>query len=194
LKKALASAWLAAIVANSALSDASLTSAAIELHAYRERAMYDALAARAAELSRDAARSHATSFWSARIDVAEAALAGEPDVIALRNDPAVLEAFAELRRRDSIRLRERSGTERTQGPTVRDDRVVLEERIVIPTFPSGIRHVRNVDLVVLTRLAPRFDQVPDLYEAYGRAVAPVPLPDFLGALAVLLARHVLSFD
>jgi hypothetical protein len=54
--------------------------------------------------------------------------------------------------------------------------------------------VRNVDLIVLTRLAPQFEQVPDLYQAYTRAVAHVPLPDFLGALAVLISHGVLSFE
>ena len=43
----------------------------------------------------------------------------------------------------------------------------------------------------LVELAPDHRQVPDLYEAYNRQCAPVSLPDFLGALSVLLAKGAL---
>ena len=37
-------------------------------------------------------------------------------------------------------------------------------------------------------------QVPALCAAYNRSAPPVPLPDFLGALSVLLAKDVLRND
>ena len=40
----------------------------------------------------------------------------------------------------------------------------------------------------LTRLAPGFQQVPELFDAYTREVGPVPLPVFLKALATAVAR------
>jgi hypothetical protein len=45
--------------------------------------------------------------------------------------------------------------------------------------------------VLLSELATAHDQVGDLYAAYARAAAPVPLPDFLGALATLIGGEVL---
>jgi hypothetical protein len=81
-------------------------------------------------------------------------------------------------------------------PAVRDNRVILEEHLATPGFERGVRYVRNVDLVTLAALASEHDQVPDLYAAYGRAAAPAispPLPDFLGALSMLVAKGVLDF-
>jgi len=61
-----------------------------------------------------------------------------------------------------------------------------------PPVPSGVRYCRNVDLVVLARLAPEFEQVPDLFEAYNRSASPAPLPDFLGALSTLVGFGMLT--
>jgi hypothetical protein len=49
-----------------------------------------------------------------------------------------------------------------------------------------------VDLPTLVEIAGEHEQVPELYAAYGRARAPVPLPDFLGALSALLALGMLE--
>ena len=73
-------------------------------------------------------------------------------------------------------------------PAVSGREIVLEPRIVSPDRPSGVRHVRGVDLLVLLELAPLSAQVPDLFEAYGRRARTVTLPGFLYALAVAVAR------
>ena len=70
----------------------------------------------------------------------------------------------------------------------------MEQRIVDPDQPSGVRHVRGVDLLVLLELAPSQRQVPDLFEAYLRRSSPVALPDFLYALAMAVARRWLVVE
>ena len=191
IKKALSSAWLASVVVHTALVDAPMQNAALELYERRERAMYDSLRRRFAELSRDAAGAKATDFWRARSED-ETGDDSEPDVAALRRDPAVLAAFNELRRRDSIGLRPSDALRRTDRPTVRGDRIALEEHLVVPAFRDGVRYLRSVDLVKIVALAPAYDQVPDLYAAYNRAAPPAPLPDFLGALSVLVGTGMLD--
>jgi len=191
IKKALSSAWLASVVVHTALVDASMQGAALELYDGRERVMHDALRRRFAELSRDAAGDEATDFWRAR-SADDTGDDGEPDVAALRRDPEVLAAFDELRRRDSIGLRASDALRRTERPTVRGDRVALEEHLVVPAFREGVRYLRSVDLVKIVALAPAYDQVPDLYAAYNRAAPPAPLPDFLGALSVLVGKGMLD--
>jgi hypothetical protein len=52
--------------------------------------------------------------------------------------------------------------------------------------------LRSVDLVKIVALAPEYDQVPELYAAYNRAASPAPLPDFLGALSVLVGKGILD--
>jgi hypothetical protein len=76
---------------------------------------------------------------------------------------------------------------------MRGNRVVLQEHLATPTMPLGVRYCRNVDLVVIARLAGQFTQVPDLFDAYNRAAPPAPLPDFLGALSTLIGLEMLTF-
>ena len=195
IKKALSSAWLASVVVHTALLDETMRRPALELYERRERAMYDGLRQRFAELSRDAAGAqeggHATEFWRARA-AAEPADDSEPDVAALRQDPDVLAAFDAMRQKPSIALRPSPIVQRVERPVVRGDRVALEEHLVVPEFRDGVRYIRNVDLVKIVTLAPAHDQVPDLYAAYNRVAPPASLPDFLGVLSVLVAKRVLD--
>jgi flavin-dependent dehydrogenase len=191
IKKALSSAWLASVVVHTALVDESMRSAALTLYNRRERAMYDALRRRFGELSRDAAALQSADFWRAR-SVEEYGDDGEPDVAALRRDPDVLAAFDAIRGRDSVALRPSESLQRSALPTVLGDRVRLEEHLVVPAFRDGVRYLRSIDLVKIVALAPEYDQVPELYAAYNRAANPAPLPDFLGALSVLVGKGLLD--
>ena len=135
------------------------------------------------------------------------ALSGAPDVRRLREDPKVLGAFEELRSASSIRLHAAPELAWTEGPAVREDEVVLEPRLAAPSFPEGLRYLREVDVVRLLELireptARNQDgggtgaqgdgwDVPSLHTAYARSDRSIPLPDFLGALSVLLAEGAL---
>lgn len=191
VKKALASAWLGSVAVHTALIDSRAGAAAVELFAERERTMYDHLQRQSAMLSRDAADAHDSGFWLGRADVAEP-VAGELDVAALRSDARVLAAFARLRQQESLQLRAGDSLTFTERATVRGNRVVLQEHLATPTMPQGVRYCRNVDLVVIARLAGQFTQVPDLFDAYNRAAPPAPLPDFLGALSTLIGLELLT--
>ena len=198
VKKALSSAWLAGVVVHTCLTSNGMQSAALRLFDEREHAMYSSLRRRATELAREAQPAHGLSKWADETDTAPVApdRLAEPDIAMLRRDPAVLAAFEEIRRRPALRLRVSDGVPRVRQPTVRDNRVVLEEQLAAPGFERGVRYVRNVDLITLAALASKHDQVPDLYAAYGRAAGPSaspPLPDFLGALSMLVAKGVLDF-
>jgi flavin-dependent dehydrogenase len=196
VKKALASAWLAAVAVHSAAVDSTSTAPALELYEKRERAMYASVAGRAARLAADAGTGHASAFWNARQDfdpsVTDAVGAEDgPDIAALRDDPRIQAAFAELRRRPSIHLAASGTGSRVSRPIVVGNRIVVADHLVTTDFPHGIRYLRNVDLVVLSALAVEQTQVGDLYEAYSRATTPVPLPDFLGALSALIGTEML---
>jgi len=195
VKKALASAWLAAVVVHTALVDPSAADGATALFTARELAMADRLRQGAAALARDAAGAHETPFWSARADVDDvdpAQPSDEWDVDALRADGRVQIAFEELKRRQILQLRPSRSLQFVRRAVVRGRRIALEEHLSAPAAPDGVRYCRNVDLAVLARLAPQFEQVPDLYEAYNRAAPPAPLPDFLGALSTLVAFGMLT--
>jgi hypothetical protein len=195
VKKALASAWLASVVVRSVLENPSITDAALQLFNERERAMYDSLRRSAAALARDASAAHPTSFWESRASAAgESDLTLEPDVAALRADADVLRAFNELRTGQAPLRLHQTAVPRAPRAIVRENRVTVEDHLVIPDFPAGVRYVRNVDLVRLSELAPAFDDVPELFDAYNRFAPPppVPLPDFLGALSLLIGKGIVQ--
>jgi flavin-dependent dehydrogenase len=192
VKKALASAWLAAVVANTALSETALAGAARDLFEQRERTMYTELQRQAAALARDASGSHGGAFWHARAEeMAEADL--ELDAAVLRGDHRVRDAFEELKRRPAMNLRAGDTLRVVERAVVRGNRVVLEQHLASDAVPQGVRYCRNVDLLAMARLAPNHEQVPDLYEAYARTANPASLPDFLGALSALVGLEMLTF-
>jgi hypothetical protein len=195
IKKALASAWLASVCVHSILTNSAVEGAALELFNTRERVMHDALRRAATMLARDAAGSHPTAFWETRSAASSGETQGafEPDVAALRTDPDVLRALEELRSRDEIHLQLTPTVQRVGRPTVRSNRVVVEDHLVVPAFPDGVRYVRNVDLVKLSDLAASSTRVPDLFDAYNKVASPAPLPDFLGALSMLVGKGFLEW-
>ncbi len=195
VKKALASGWMAAIVANTCVSNPDLEAPARELYESRERAVWEACRQQSVRFFESAAADHGHPFWTGRADAADAASqdpAGDADldIDELRRDPAVLAAFETLKHTAAIRLVDGERLERVQRPAIRANQVVLQTQLQTPSLPA-VRFLRSVDLAELVDLAAGYDQVPDLFEAYNRRCPPVILPDFLGALSVLLAREVL---
>ena len=63
--------------------------------------------------------------------------------------------------------------------------------MIIPGQPAALDYFNNVNLPRLVYMAAHHTQVPDLFEAYNRACPPVALPNFLAALAMLVAEGVL---
>jgi flavin-dependent dehydrogenase len=192
IKKALASAWLAAVAVHTALRKPAMASAAFEFFSAREHEMAATLLDRTREFVGVAASAHAHPFWTDRVEGIELPLHAEPDVRTLRTDERVLRAFAAVRSQPRLLLR-RGGAVRVEPrPMVRGHEIVMEDRLFTPSWPAGMRFVRDVDVAGVLTLAPDHDQVPALFEAYNRRFPPVALPDFLGALAVMLAFGVVD--
>jgi hypothetical protein len=193
VKKALASAWLAAVAVHTAIADPAMAAHAFDLFDGRERAMYDNLQRQSAALSRDAAGAYGSDFWRGRVDGTWDDSPAEIDVAALRADARVMSAFEELKRRPALRLRAGGSMSIVDRPIVRGHRIVLEQHLTGPALSGAVRYCRNVNLVLIATLAGQFDQVPDLFDAYNRAAPPAPLPDFLGALSTLVGLDLLTF-
>jgi hypothetical protein len=187
VKKALASAWLAAIVVHTAHTTPEHLSAALQLHRERETAYVQS----AHDALRDVSRAAGGDlpFWSTRAEMAP--MPGTPlDVVAaLRSEPDVLQAFAELRDAPSLTLPPDSAYPRVLRPVVRGNVVVPEAHVQLRGLAEPVRYLRSIDLLALLELARRHPDVGELYAEYARQAGPIPLPDLLGALSVLLARH-----
>jgi flavin-dependent dehydrogenase len=190
VKKALTSAWMGAAVVHTALIDPSMAPAARELFAEREREAYGASVRASADYARQAAAHHDTPFWRERCDVPDA-FRVEPDAVPVADDD-IARAWADLRARPAVALRPAADVRFEWQPAFRSDRVELERAVATRTLARPIRFVDNVDLTCLVEIASRHSQVGDLFTGYCRRAAPVPLPEFLKALSVLVASRVLE--
>jgi flavin-dependent dehydrogenase len=203
VKKALASGTLAAVVTHSSLAHPDRMPAALELFDRRERLgayHYDGLSR---GFYAAAAERFGTSFWERRasgvgpvpgpVTAAEGAwgesAAGERDP---RSDPRLSVALEAIRRAPRLELRPAPGLRRASRPTVRGREVVIEEHLVAPAVPEGVRYFGAVELPRLLDLLCAHEGVPELYESYVRAGSPVPLGEFLGALSALLAYGIVE--
>jgi flavin-dependent dehydrogenase len=194
VKKALASAWLAAIVTHTALTHPAMKDTALAFFDRRERAIYVSARQQASAFAADAAAQSGHPFWIARADTPEQLDPGaEVDAAALAGDPAVLAAFQDLRTRLAVHFRTSDGLEIRPRAAVRGREIVLEDHVFLPDWPEGVRYIRDVDLVSVLRLAPRFPDPGDIAEAYVREHGPVALPDLLGAIATLVAKGALVY-
>ena len=202
VKKAMASGWLAAVVTNTCLRDPERATLARDFHAARERQIRESYRRQTAAFFAQVSRRELHPFWTDRSDpvgVGTPADAAEGDdaVAAFRADPAVRAAFEALRRAPSIRLRRTSAARPTTVPAVEGREIVAAPSLSLDAGSAGtlaIRHLRGIDLPALAAMAGDHAQVPDLYAAYRRSHAPVELPDFLGALSVLLGKGLLRND
>jgi len=195
VKKALASAWLAAIVVHTSLIHAERQAIALEFFSRWERQVYASNLRRTREFARRACEQHPAAFWEVRATHASDAVEERDrdlDEAALLRAPAVLAAFELFKRSPSIDLAWAEPRRFEKRAVIRDREIVLEEAIALPSAGASVRYLAGVDLVTLGELACQHRQVSDLYDAYCRAHAPVSLPGFLGSLSVLLANGVLT--
>jgi hypothetical protein len=104
-----------------------------------------------------------------------------------------LAAFDALRQSRRIDLRPTDQVRTMMRPAIKDNEIAMEDQLVA-SWPqaASIRYLRGVDLPRLVDMAAGHTEVPDLFETYNRACEPVALPDFLGALSVLLAKGLLE--
>jgi flavin-dependent dehydrogenase len=183
VKKALASAWLAAVATHTALSDSDRARVALDFFNDWERRVYASQLHRTKQFAAAATEQHHHPYWDGRAADAVGRDGAEDD---FARDPAVRRAFDAFRSAPQLKLAMSSPAVFEQRPVIRGHEIVLE-----PALPGGIRYVANVDLLTLAHMAPHHAQVPELFEAYCRTCPPVPLPSVVGGLSLLVARGIL---
>ena len=180
IKKALASAWLAAVAVHTALAHPPMRQTALNLFAAREAEIYASFRQLTAGYLAAAAAGEEQSFWSDRANVMDPQPANDHE--------AVQRALDQLRAAPRIVLRRGKGVRIEPRAAVSGSEIVLEPRITAGDDDPGVRFVRDVDVVALIELAPGIDQVPDLFDVYCRRYGPVALTDFVTALSTAVAR------
>jgi flavin-dependent dehydrogenase len=185
VKKALASAWLGAIVVHTRLEHADREMLASSFFSDWERRVYATHLKRSRDFARAAWAEHPSAFWTSRAEV-EIDTPVEADDIDVAHDPDVQHAFETFKAASRIDLTLADGVRFASRPVVRGREIVLEEALA-----DGMRFVGNVDLVMLARMAGQHHDVPDLFDAYCQRCAPVPLPSVVGGLSLLVAKGIL---
>lgn len=179
VKKALASAWIAAVVTHTCLVKPSMQPHALAFFEAREREVERHYAAASRAFLRDAARGHHQAFWAGRsADPGEAP--GESESIRA--------AFERLKAAPGLHLVKSASAAIEERPFISGHEITLGPHLVTPDEPGGVRHLHGIDMLAVLELASGQTQVPDLYETYVRRVSPVPLHDFLLAVSTAITR------
>lgn len=184
--KALASGWLAAVVVHTSLLRPEMRAIAFDFYQAREQEVYAGLEHQTRQFLSIAAGGHAHPFWSGRTTLFDEPLAPDLHPERLRRDRSVQAAFAEIRSAPAIHLGLAPGVRIDAAPAVSGNEIVLERRLI--SARESVAFICDIDVVSLAELASTVTQVPDLYEACVRRAGPITLPDFLAALATLVAR------
>jgi 2-polyprenyl-6-methoxyphenol hydroxylase-like FAD-dependent oxidoreductase len=186
VKKAITSAWRAAVVANTGLTKPAMADTAVDFYVQRERQVFAECQRVARRFFNEAASGHASAFWSARTDTPE------PD--AADESPGLRLAFDQLRAAAQIRLRTASALRFAEVADIEGREVVLREAIVMPGDDEPVRFAAGVNLPALVRLAPECAEVSELFSAYTTHVGPVPMDGLLTGLSLLIARQALIHE
>ena len=195
VKKAMLSAWRAAVVANTCLKDQSRAAAAFDFYDRRERAVYGECARRSARFFTEAAAVHRSPFWAARADGEPCADqddgGGELSDDALARDGEVRRAFEYLRAAERVRLRAAESLRIASIAAIEGREVVMRDALLVPGHDAPLRSAAGVDLPALAGLARGGGDVPGLIDAYHRRIGPVPVSGLLAGLSLLVARRAL---
>ena len=184
VKKALASAWLGAIAVHTSLAHPERQEVALEFFSQWERDVYADNLERSREFARAALARHPHAFWASRAgtaaDAADRRDGGEAP------PPDVQAAFDRFKRASAMHLTLAADARVEPRPVIRDHEIVLED-----AFVDAVRFVGNVDLVKLADIACRHTGVPDVFDDYCRTCGPVPLPNVVSGLSLLVAKGIL---
>ena len=192
VKKALLSAWRAAVVANTCLRNQSLAGPARDRDIRRERHVYADCMQRSRAFFAEAAGAYGTAFWSARAEETSGAanVYDDADAIgsdlsdaALARDPEVRSAFDHLRAAEHVRLRAADAVRFEPAAIIEGREVVMRDALIVPGVDAPLQFAAGVNLPALARLAVACGEVPALIEAYQAQVGPVPLTLLTGLSA-----------
>jgi hypothetical protein len=188
VRKALTSAWRAAVVVNTCLAHPDRRSAALAYHDEREREISAACRHQAAIFFCEAATHFGTAFWRERHAATASADAADT------SDGALADAYRRLRASDRARLRVSPQVQFEPAAAIEGREIVLSDGILLPGAAAPLRFAANIDLPALVRIVERHPDVPATiaaYQSHRRGAAPA---DVLRGLSMLLARRALIHE
>jgi flavin-dependent dehydrogenase len=203
VKKSLLSAWRAAVVVNTSLTDAAMASAAAALFSEREHQVFAECSRVAKAFFERAADACGHAFWTSRVAAIDGGSCMEANGAELSDrevaeDPGVLSVLNQLR--TGVRLRLRPGAALRFEPVavIEGRRVVMREAVVVPGVQQPVRFVGGANLPELVRAATCCTDVPGLLAAYdtrmGQGSGAIQVQGVLAGLSLLVSRQILIQD
>jgi flavin-dependent dehydrogenase len=189
VKKAVASAWRAAIVVNTALASAGMLAVAVNFHDRNERRLYDECVRRAQAFFARASGVYDSSFWATRAGYLPADREGAPptdsDVMKDRNIQRIVQ---QLRDDETVSLGVSPAVVIERAPVVEGNEIRLRESIVLDRCEEPLRFVCSVDVLELFRIVSISRDVSSAIERYFARVGPIDPRHLLVGLAFLVSR------
>jgi hypothetical protein len=193
VKKALASAWLGAVLANTCLQHPERAQIACRFFSEWTAQVWNLNLGRSRDFAREALARHPSAFWSAQASAVVDESALLLDERAVLDQPDVRRALARMREADTTVFSIGQKATPVSAPVVRGQEIEIEPSIALGNHSRDVvRYLRGVDLVALRAMAPGCVGVPELIEQYQQTHAGASVPDILAALSVLTARGVLE--
>jgi hypothetical protein len=195
VKKALASAWLASVVANTSLTRPELTHDAQTFFSRWETEIWQMNLMRSRDFAREALATHQSAFWATQAEAPVDESVIPLDEAGLLTAPDVIRELERLRRADTVVISRSTKQTFVSAPIVRGNIINNEQAVALGDRPRDVvRYARGIDLVALATIAQLHPGVPEIYEDYCARLGRVPLPALLATLSLLIARGVLRAD
>ena len=194
VKKALASAWRAAVVVNTCLGTPELHDRAFDFYNHREQQVYRDCVGRSASFFQTAAAYYRDPFWTTRAtSQPHDTFDGGSELTDrdLARDPSIRDTFQRLRDAPAFRLTRAPALAFMPVADIEGREIVMREAVVIPGLKSPVRFAAGVNLPTLVRLVSEGRDVSTLIEAYEAQGGKVSPESLLKALSMLVARNLL---
>jgi hypothetical protein len=195
VKKALTSAWRAAVVVNTCFESPAMHSAAFDFHNRRERQVYRECRNRSARFFSEAAAVYGDPFWSTR---AASATDGPIDTGSelsdadLARDASIRRAFDSLRDAPSLDVARGVDVRFEKTAVIEGRQLVMRDALVIPGFDEPVRFAAGVNLAELMRMSSGGREVSAVIDAYHSRVAHVDPTEILKGLSLLVGKGLLE--
>jgi flavin-dependent dehydrogenase len=197
VKKAMTSAWRAAVVANTYLAKPEMLQAASDFYNRREQQVYHECVRRSAAFFKEAAAAYPDAFWTTRAASSPEVTVDSGSDLAdqdLAGDPSIRLAFERLRAAPGLSVSRTPGFRIEAAAVIEGREVVLRDAIVIPGLESPVRFAAGINLPELVRISTGCHDVASLIGAYRVEVGTVDPADLLKGLSVLVAKGVLGIN
>jgi len=197
VRKALASAWRAAIVVNTVLSKPEMLDVALAFHDRRERWLYEQCVRASTVFFARAREEYDHPFWSTRASYVPDSF-GRPseaptdDEIA--RDREVQQIASELREAVAFRLTTSPNLVVSGAPIVEGNQIVVREGVALAGFDEPLRFACGIDLLELSRIASQSADMSAVIQEYFVRIGPADPRSLLQALAFLIRHGALQGD